>query len=138
MLGRATEYRADAWLRIAFSYHCEQALLRQNEHTWGSVYRDGESPDAKSWDREVRKLAAADRIRGWEDMFPLALKDWDAREHFCGYAMVKYLMREDPERFVSMCRRIRGGRSSKEAIEGAYRKKLVELETDFRRSIGAR
>jgi len=138
MLARATEYRADAWLRVAFSYHCEQALLRQNEHTWSSVYRDGEGPDAKAWDTEARKLAIAGRIRPWEDMFRIPLRDWDAREHLCSYAMVQYLMREDPERFVAMCREIRNRRGSKEAIERAYGKKLVELEPGYRRSIGAR
>jgi hypothetical protein len=115
------------WLGLGFTYHCESAVTNKVLIHYID-YQVNETRLGDNWTNEARKYLSQGKLRKWNEMFAWELRNWEARDHLSAYAMVSYLFRSAPKRFVSMVMAIRNGADDVEAMETAYGRKVADLE----------
>lgn len=126
----ATDRRCKSWLGVGFPYYCEFALKRKNLVS-RVKYMLGERPLGDNWNTELKRAAAARKLRPFEDMFPLDLRDYQPADHLMCFSMVSYLIRSNPEAFVRFVLLIRDGKEDKEALETAYGVTIQQLQGEW-------
>jgi hypothetical protein len=124
----STDYQARTWLSIGFAYYCERAILKKNLLHY-IEYEPNAQRLGENWNQEVKKYAQQRKLRLWNDLLELPLRDYDPPDHLGIYMMVAYLFEADPIRFTRMVQMIGRGIDDKAAMEAAYEKTIDELQT---------
>ena len=130
-----TNFRASRWLAEGYAEYSEFVAMKKN--LWRTVYNMNPGPESGDWVSQVRQLAAARQLRPWEEQMKRDLTDWDARDYLQTFGMVSFLVQTEPKKFLTFTRNIRTGAEETPALEGAYGKKLAQLEADGNKWIAA-
>ncbi|MBI1900343.1 MAG: hypothetical protein HYS13_04405 [Planctomycetia bacterium] len=123
----ASRYKSKDWLQAGFQYYGEHAITKKNR-VYSISYKANEPPLNQDWNAEVRKALAAKRMRGFELMFRVELRDYTVPDHLQAYSMVGFLLTTEPRTFLKLVQNVAAGQGDQEAVEGSYGKTLKELE----------
>ena len=126
-----TANRASDWLTVGFAYQTEDAVLRNGVRMSYVRYMKNATPLSPNWSGEIKKYAAARKLREWNDVFRLSLRDYQPVDHLAAYSMAAFLMRGDAKRFVAMSKAIAEGKNDAQAIEAAYEMPIAKLQEQW-------
>jgi len=133
----ATGHRAPTWLYEGFAAYCEYAVLRKNL-VHSVHYSSGDVRIGPNWPWEIRRFAAAGRLRPWKDLLARDLADYQAVDYLSAYAIVAFLINTDPAGFLDFVRNVREGLDGRTALEKAYGKSVEQLQARWLRWLSGR
>jgi DNA-directed RNA polymerase subunit RPC12/RpoP len=122
----ATDAKAPPWLNEGFAAYCENLILQRNL-CHSIKYEMNEVQFSSNWNSEIRKYAQQNKLKPWDQIFPLDLIGLKALDYLTCYSMVCFLAK-DPERFTKFVVEVRGGVPPPQALERAYGKSIKELQ----------
>jgi hypothetical protein len=124
---RATNYRAPAWFNEGFSAYCENAVLKRNL-VHSIAYQNKDLKLSPDWAVAARQLAAANRLKPWNNIIQVELRDYEIEHHVQSYAMVAWLIQSDPQKFQELTLEFAQGKGSQEALEKVYGQPLEKIQ----------
>jgi hypothetical protein len=124
---RATNYRAPAWFNEGFSAYCENAVLKRNL-VHSIAYQNKDLKLSPDWAVAARQLAAANRLKPWNNIIQVELRDYEIEHHVQSYAMVDWLIQSDPQKFQELTLEFAQGKGSQEALEKVYGQPLEKIQ----------
>ena len=156
-ISRATQGRAQSWLKVGFSSYFEKAVTSQNhcymsgskkfadryrtDRTGKPIDQDGSSKLQLiwrnlqfhgNWDLGVEQLAKVDRVLPWKEVMESRLVDFTTTHDLQCKSMAGYLIQQ-PQKFIDLVELLAAGTDQFEAIKKAYGKDIGQLESDWRK-----
>ena len=131
----ATNWRTPFWLAEGFSACGDNVVHKLNR--WFTVYSQRQVP-VGDWMAEARKLVVDKKQRSWKAMFKRELIDWEASDYVQTMAMAKFLFEAEPAKFLGYVKRLRIGDEPVEALEGAYKASLSDVEEQWAHWVAAK
>jgi hypothetical protein len=125
-MNAATEFRCPAWMLEGFTGYGEYAVLRKNRIFF--IYDVSQRLSSVDWMLEARQNVMQKKIRPWEEMIKLELRDFSDKEYLQAFSMVVFLLQTEPKKFLDLVRYTRAGKSSADSLEMAYGAKVPELD----------
>jgi hypothetical protein len=127
LMSAATGAKAPSWLREGFAAYSENLVLTRNL-CYTFRYELNQVRFGPNWNAEIRTCALQNKLKPWDQVFPLDLVNMKALDYLTCYSIVFFLTR-DPARFVKFITLVRDGLPPAQALEKAYERNLKALQT---------
>ncbi len=127
LINRSTNYKGGDWLRVGFSAYLEYTIFKMNAVTWADYELTDFNID-NNWRLALRQLLTQRRIRPWDEMSSMQLRNYGAAEHISAFGMVRFLIETDRKGFLDFIQAISEGTETQAALESGYGVDLPTLE----------